>query len=71
MLRFEPSAADNRIWVAPALPPSIRRCRIEGIEIAGRRLTVDVDRDTCEVTGADDLHVTASPRPPAYGSPGS
>ena len=51
------------LWVAPALPASIRRCRIEGIDVAGRRLTIDVDGDTCEVTGAQALDVVASPRP--------
>jgi glycogen debranching enzyme len=71
MLRFDPSAADNRIWVAPVLPPGIARCRIEGIDVAGHRLTIDVDGDTCEVTGADHLHVTASPRPPGSGLAGA
>jgi glycogen debranching enzyme len=63
MLRLDPAAVENRLWIAPVLPPSIRRCRIEGIDVAGRRISVDVDDETCEVTGADGLHVSASPRP--------
>jgi glycogen debranching enzyme len=70
MLRFDPAAPSNRLWVAPALPASIRRCRIEGIAVAGRRLTVEVDGDTCEVTGADGLDVTPSPCPHTHGSHG-
>ena len=60
----DPSAPDDRIWVAPALPPSIHRCRIDGIDVAGRRLTVDVDGDTCQVTRAQGFRVSTSPRSP-------
>ena len=67
MLRFDPSATEGRLWVAPVLPRSIGRCRIEGIEVAGRRLTVDVRGGACEVSGADGLDVLASPRPPGHG----
>ena len=68
MLRFEPWAAENRLWLAPAFPPSIQRCRIEGIHVAGRRITVDVDGDTCEVSGADGLQISTMARSLANGS---
>jgi glycogen debranching enzyme len=64
VLRFDPAAPADRIWVAPALPPSIRRCRIEGVEFVGRRLTLEVDGDSCTVFGAHGVRVSTSPRPP-------
>ncbi len=63
MLRLDPAAAEKRLWIAPALPDGISRLRVEGIEVAGRRLTVDVERGTCEVSGGSGLQVTTSPRP--------
>jgi glycogen debranching enzyme len=68
MLRLDPGAVENELWIAPVLPRSIRRCRVEGVDVAGRRITIEVDDDTCEVTGTDGLHVTASPRPQTSGS---
>ncbi len=69
MLRFDPGAAENRLWVAPALPASIRRCRVEGIDVAGHRITVDVEGGICEVAGGDGFLISASPRPPGDASP--
>jgi glycogen debranching enzyme len=63
MLRLDPSVAEKQLWVAPALPPSIRRLHIDGIEVAGRRLTLHVEGGTCEVAGSSGLQLMASPRP--------
>jgi glycogen debranching enzyme len=63
LLRLDPKAPNGEVWIAPALPSSIGRLRIEGIKVAGRRVTVDVEGDRCEITGAGSLHVNATPRP--------
>ncbi len=63
LLRFDPGASERRLWLAPALPPSIRRLHVAGIHVAGRELTVSVDGDRCDVDGACGLRVTTSPRP--------
>jgi glycogen debranching enzyme len=65
MLRFEPWASADRLWVAPALPPGIGRLTVEGIEVAGRSVTVRVVGDECEVdvSGPPGLVVAHEPRP--------
>ena len=63
LLRLDPGASEGRLWLAPALPPSIRRLHVAGIHVAGRELTVSVDGDRCDVDGACGLRVTTSPRP--------
>ena len=37
------------------LPAGVGRLRVEGIDIAGQKLTVDVDADRCEISGAGPL----------------
>jgi glycogen debranching enzyme len=63
LLRLDPWAPHNQLWVAPALPASIGRLRVEGIDIAGQKVTVDVEGDHCEITGAGPLVVNTGPRP--------
>jgi glycogen debranching enzyme len=63
LLRLEPEAPDQ-LWVAPALPSSIERLRVEGIEVAGQHLTLEVEGDLCKVEGAGPLRINTEPRPP-------
>ncbi len=63
LLRFDPGASEQRLWLAPALPPSIRHLRVAGIHVGGRELTVSADGDRCDVDGASGLLVSSSPRP--------
>lgn len=64
LLRLEPWAPRGQVWVHPELPPWIGRLRVEGIEVAGRRLGVHVEDGGAEVTGAGGLEVVHRPRPP-------
>lgn len=63
LLRLDPQATHDRVWIAPALPPSMRRLRVEGIRVGGRSLTVSVDEDGVEVTGEGSLEIIRAARP--------
>jgi glycogen debranching enzyme len=63
LLRLDPSAPHNQLWIAPALPASIARLRVEALDIAGQTITIDVEADRCEITGAGPLMVNTAPRP--------
>jgi glycogen debranching enzyme len=62
LLRLAPGASHHRLWIAPALPPSVGRLRVEGIDVAGQKLTIDVEEDRCEISGAGPLRVNTAPR---------
>jgi glycogen debranching enzyme len=64
ILRLDPWASHGQIWVAPELPPSIRRLNIDGIRIGGRSISVRVDQGGVDIGGAEDLKVVREPRPP-------
>ena len=52
----------------PDLPPWLGRLRVEGITIAGQRLTVAVESDRVEISGAGPIEVITrarSPLPPS------
>lgn len=63
LLRLDPSAPGGRVWIDPALPPWIRRLRVDGIAIAGEHLTVEVDGTDVAVTGHGHLEVIQGSRP--------
>lgn len=63
LLRFEPAVPQGKLSLAPALPPAIRRLRIEGIPLGGRRLGITVEGDHVEVRGLDpDITLSEEPR---------
>jgi glycogen debranching enzyme len=64
MLRLDVWAPRRRLWVAPQLPQSITRLHVSGISLGGNRISIDVDGDDIEVTGADGYEVVRTPRPP-------
>lgn len=64
ILRLDPSVPHGRLWVHPQLPEGINRLVVDGINIAGRNITVSVDDAGVEISGADDLVVVHEPRPP-------
>jgi glycogen debranching enzyme len=71
LLRFEPWAPRGKLWMAPCLPESIRRVRLERIPLLGGRLTVDVDGDDVSTDGLPSgIELVAEPRRPlsAYSS---
>lgn len=63
LLRLDPFAPRRQLWLAPALPESLTRLRVEGINVAGHRIAIDVDDSNVEVSGTGDLEVISSPRP--------
>jgi glycogen debranching enzyme len=64
LLRLDPWAPGDRLWLHPELPSWMRHLRIDGLSVAGRRLTVDVRDDVVEISGADGgLDLRNEPRP--------
>jgi glycogen debranching enzyme len=63
LLRLYPAAPHGQVCVAPVLPAGVGRLRVEGIAIAGQKLTVDVDADHCEISGGGPLMIDTAPRP--------
>jgi glycogen debranching enzyme len=63
LLRLDPAAPHRQVWVAPVLPAGVARLRVDGIDIAGQQVTVDVDADRCEISGAGPLRINTAPRP--------
>jgi glycogen debranching enzyme len=65
LLRIDPWIPAGKLWLAPALPPDIRRLRIERIPILGGRITVEVDGDDVSVEGLPpEVTLIKSPRRP-------
>lgn len=65
MLRLDPWIPAGKLWLAPALPPGIRRLRIERIPILGGRITVQVDGDDVAVEGLPaEVTLVRAPRRP-------
>ncbi|WP_157156186.1 glycogen debranching N-terminal domain-containing protein [Diaminobutyricimonas sp. LJ205] len=63
LLGVEPDAHRGRFWLRPMLPAGLHRLRVEGLMIAGRRITVDVENDRIALAGAGDLAVVPAARP--------
>jgi glycogen debranching enzyme len=64
LLRLDPWATHGQVWLEPHLLPSMRRLRVQGVSIAGRSLTIEVDGSEVDVVGADGLDVVHSARSP-------
>jgi glycogen debranching enzyme len=65
LLRFDPWVPYGKTWLAPMVPPQIGPLRVEGIPLAGSRLTVEVDDGSVRVQGlAPQLELIQSPRHP-------
>jgi len=67
LLRLDPWATKDRVWIDPQLPGSMRRLSVSGIRIGARALTVEVDGDHVDVGGAEGLDVVRRARPPLTG----
>jgi glycogen debranching enzyme len=61
VLRLDPAAPHRQVCVSPVLPAGVGRLSVEGIDIAGQRLRIDVDADRCEVSGAGPLTIQTTP----------
>ncbi len=65
LLRLDPWVPHRKVWLAPALPESIRYLRVDRIPLAGRRVTVAVVDGEVKVEGLPaDVEVVAEPRDP-------
>jgi glycogen debranching enzyme len=62
LLRIDPWAAHDEVRIDPELPPWIKALRVEGIEIAGELLTVDVVNGRVDVRGGGHLDVLRNSR---------
>jgi glycogen debranching enzyme len=63
MLHLDPWAPRHQLWLAPHLPPTIRRLHVEGITVGSDRVTIDVDGDRVEVSDAN-AEIVMRPRSP-------
>ncbi|MGQ0743193.1 MAG: amylo-alpha-1,6-glucosidase [Acidimicrobiales bacterium] len=65
LLRLEPWVPHGKVWLAPALPEWMTHLRVEGIPLAGHRVTVEVRGDQVDIEGLpDEIEVVTTPRHP-------
>lgn len=62
LLRFEPSVPQRQLFLAPTLPHNIHYLKLERIPLDGRRITIEIDRETVTIEGlGDDIDVINDP----------
>ncbi|QFZ19189.1 amylo-alpha-1,6-glucosidase [Saccharothrix syringae] len=54
LLRVEPSVPHRKVWLAPVLPGAFTPLALDGIPLAGARVSLEVDRDGVRVIGLPD-----------------
>ncbi len=65
ILRLDPWVPYGKVWLDPVLPPVMSRLRVDRIPLAGRRVTVEVDRHGMHAEGMGaGVEVVRSPRAP-------
>ena len=65
ILRLDPWIPHGKVWLDPILPERIGRLRVDRIPLAGRRVTVEVDRYGMQVEGlGPGIEVVRAPRRP-------
>jgi len=64
LLRLDPWVSRRQLWLAPVLPPDIRRLHVEGIAIGDNRVSLHVEGGELSVEGADGIDILTEPRPP-------
>jgi glycogen debranching enzyme len=66
ILRLDPGVPYGQTWLAPLLPDGMHHLKVQGIPLAGARVTVEVDGDHVEVTGLPpDIKLMTVPRHPS------
>ncbi len=66
LLRLDPWVPHGQTWLAPVLLPGMQHLRVEGIPLAGARVTVEVEGDDVAVTGLPaDIELVREPRHPS------
>jgi glycogen debranching enzyme len=64
LLRIDPWATEKEVRITPELPEWITRLRVDRIRVADRLISVSVEGDEVEISGAEGLHVIRTPRLP-------
>ncbi|MGH3732601.1 MAG: amylo-alpha-1,6-glucosidase [Acidimicrobiales bacterium] len=65
LLRFDPQVPDGKTWLAPMIPGEIGSLRVEGIPLAGSRITVEIENGNVEVSGLPEhIELIETPRHP-------
>ena len=66
ILRLDPWVPYGQTWLAPRLPAGMHHLKVQGIPLAGSRVTVEVDDDHVEVTGLPpEIELIRGPRHPS------
>jgi glycogen debranching enzyme len=66
MLRLDPWVPYGKTWLAPVLPDGMKRLKVEGIPLAGSRVSVEVDGDYVNIEGVPpSLELITEPRHPS------
>jgi glycogen debranching enzyme len=66
LLRLDPWVPYGMTWLAPALPEGMRHLRVEGIPLAGSRVTIEIDGDDLHVEGMpSEVRLITEPRHPS------
>jgi glycogen debranching enzyme len=67
LLRLDPWAPHGQVWLDPVLPDWLGGLRVEGIEVGGEQLNVEVADGEVKLSGAGRLDVVRHPRDPITG----
>jgi glycogen debranching enzyme len=51
LLRFDPWVPFGKVWCEPAVPESLLPLRIDGLHLAGAKVTIDISKDGWRVDG--------------------
>jgi glycogen debranching enzyme len=66
ILRLDPWVPYGQTWLAPRLPAGMHHLKVQGIPLAGARVTVEVEGDDVEVTGLPpEIELVRGPRHPS------
>jgi len=66
LLRLDPWVPYGKTWLAPMVPEEIGHLRLEGIPLAGSKMTVEVDQGSVRVEGLPaGIELIQAPRHPA------
>ena len=66
LLRLDPWVPYGKTWLAPTLLEGMHHLKVEGIPLAGSRVTVEVEGDVVEVSGLPpEIELMSEPRNPA------
>jgi len=66
MLRLDPWVPYGKTWLSPQLPDGMKHLKVEGIPLAGSRVTVEVEGDDVDVQGLPpEVELVTEPRHPA------